>query len=226
MWDDHFSIAQLREPGRVACFAAKWEGENRVMFYSEFHDGREKMLQAARRLLDEADAVVHYNGKAHDIKHLQTEIVLAGMTPPSPAAQIDLYLTVKKRFKFPSNKLEYVLKAFGLPAKLKSGGHELWVACMAGDPKAWDKMKRYCKGDVVPLEMLHDKLKPWLASSPNLRLVDGTQGCPRCGADELVKEGFRYTNVGKFQRYSCSACGSWSTDSRRVEGTDVGAMVW
>ncbi|NIV35232.1 MAG: hypothetical protein GWN58_38990, partial [Anaerolineae bacterium] len=51
----------------------------------------EGMLEGAWELLDEADAVVHYNGKKFDIPTLNREFVKYGFTPPSPYKQIDLY---------------------------------------------------------------------------------------------------------------------------------------
>lgn len=220
LFRQNVSLSQLMESQRMICFAAKWRGEKKVEFYSEFHDGRHIMLQAAHDMLSESEVVVTYNGKGYDLPHMSREFLLADMTPPSPFQHVDLLRTVRSKFRFTSTKLAYVTKALGLQTKAATGGHELWVKCMAGDPEAWATMRRYNKRDVVILEQLDDKLMPWRAGTPNARLVHGDV-CPQCGAGELVKEGFALTQLGRYQRYHCSGCGAWSRASRREDGTDI-----
>jgi hypothetical protein len=78
LFDQNVGLNQLVEVGSVICFAAKWYGEKKIHYHSDHHDGHEAMVAAAWNLIDEADAVIHYNGKAFDIKHLNREFVLAG----------------------------------------------------------------------------------------------------------------------------------------------------
>ena len=58
VWDQNVSLTQLEQPSHVMCFAAKWVGKRQVMFHSEHHDGREAMVAAAWRLLDEDDTLM------------------------------------------------------------------------------------------------------------------------------------------------------------------------
>lgn len=220
LWDQNVSLAQLRESSRTLCFAAKWRGTRKMEFFSEWDDGREVMIQAAHDLLSEADVVGHFNGKRFDVPVLNKEFVLSGMTPPAPFQQIDFLETVRRRFRFPSNKLAYVAEALGVGQKLGHSGHEMWVKVLAGDPAAQKLFTRYCKQDVALLERLHDRLLPWLVNPPNARLTTNGEGCPTCGG-ELGKQGFALTQVGKFQRYRCLKCGAWSRDTRRSDGTGI-----
>ena len=89
LFDTTIAPSQVIEPSRVLCFAAKWYHQKRVLFGSEYHDGREAFLDYAWRLFDEADAVVTYNGVRFDVPHLQREWVLQGWGPPSPWQDID-----------------------------------------------------------------------------------------------------------------------------------------
>ena len=66
------------------------------------------MLEGIHKLLDEADAVIHYNGKRFDIPSLNKEFLLNGMFPPAPFKEIDLLTVARGRFRFVSNKLDYV----------------------------------------------------------------------------------------------------------------------
>jgi hypothetical protein len=217
------SLSQLQESTRMISFAAKWKGSKKVYFYSEFHSGQRAMLTAAHELLSEADVVVTYNGKGYDIPNLNREFVLAKMVPPAPFMHVDLLQTIRRKFRFASTKLAHVTKQLGLNTKVENGGHMLWVRCMAGDPKAWAIMRRYNRQDVVILEELHDRVLPWTVGQPNSRLMFG-DGCPVCGSEELVKEGFAYTSLGKYQRFHCRDCGGWSKSSRREDGTTVRAL--
>lgn len=221
LWQQNVALSQLRASTRLLCFGAKWAGE-RTKFWSEFKDGPGEMVIAAHLLLDEADVIVHYNGKNFDVKHLNREFITAGLRPPSPFQQIDLLAVVKKNFSFPSNKLAYVSQALGLQGKVRHSGHELWVKCMAGDAKAWKDMERYCKRDVDLLPELHDVLRPWISNHPNHSLYSGEPGtCPNCGSDDLRREGHAYTSLGKYPRFQCRACGRWSQGTHREDGTDI-----
>lgn len=221
LWPNAISIEQIRDSQEMICFAWQWAGEKRVQFYSVFHDGKQGMLEAAHRLLDEADAVVSWNGTGYDSKHARREMLKAKMLPPSPYKEIDLMKAVKKCFAFASNKLQHVSTELGLPGK-HNVNYELWLACMAGDEKAWRKMKRYCSQDVRLLLPLYDRLLPWLPGHPNVALFDDLRdACPRCGSEELRREGYALTNAGKFQRYQCLNCGAWSRSSRRIATTEL-----
>lgn len=226
LWNVNISLNQLRESSRIICFSGMWEGQKKPEFYSEFKDGRGPMLAAAYRMLEEADVVIHYNGKSFDIPTLNGEFVTLGWGPPAPFQQIDLYRTVKKNFRFPSHKLAYVSERLEIGSKVVHEGHGLWTACLKGDAKAWKKMEKYNKQDVVLLKDLYDILKPWITDHPNYRLSGNSEGCPNCEAVEpLRKQGFRVTQTGRYQRYLCAACGTWSTDTRRVDGTNIRTAV-
>jgi hypothetical protein len=221
LWQQNVALNQLLQSTEMLCFAAKWYRERPVMFFSGHRDSKATMIESAHKLLDQADAVIHYNGRRFDVPHLNREFVEVGMRPPSPFAQIDLYQVVKRRFKFPSNKLDYVSRTLGLKGKVKHEGHELWVKCMAGDARAWKNMERYNKQDVLLLEELYDVLLPWIPSHPSRVVVDGVEGCPACGSTQLTRQGFAYTGVSKYQRFRCSDCGKWSRGSKRIAAADI-----
>ena len=83
---------------------------------------------------------------------------------------------------------------------------------MNGNRESWKMMEKYNRQDTVLTEALYDKLMPWITNHPVRALYDGvnTLQC-RCGAgpDNLIRQGYAYTNVSKFQQYSCKKCGSW-----------------
>ena len=141
LWDQNVGLKQLIEPVDMLCFAAKWFGDPQVHFRSVHGSSRGRMVKAAWKLMDEADVIVHYNGRTFDVPHLNREFLACGLKPPAPYQQVDLLQTVKRKFRFPSNKLAYVSEALGLGGKVSHEGHELWVKCMAGDKQAWQRVR-------------------------------------------------------------------------------------
>jgi hypothetical protein len=221
LWQQDIHLPLLDAPGYVLCWAAKWLGDKGVMFDSVARSGKKNMLKGIHALLCEADAVVTYNGIRFDIPHLNGQFILAGMTPPSPASQIDLMRTVKSRFKFPSNKLEYVCTALNIGSKVKHPGFELWLGCLRNDAKSWRTMERYNKMDVTLLVGLYEYLKPWIKNHPNRNLHGDTNGCINCGADKLQRRGVSRSATGVFDRFQCQACGKWQRGEKQRAASNL-----
>lgn len=221
LFKQNIAINQLQESSYVLCWAAKWLNEDGVYFSSVHDTTPDMMLSEIHMLLDKADAVIHYNGTKFDIPTLNKEFLLQGFPPPSPVKQIDLLKVARNKFKFPSNKLDYVAKALGFTGKTKHTGHELWIKCMAGDTEAWKLMEEYNRNDVVLLEQVYHKLKPWITNHANHGLYnDNNLVCPNCGGNHYHKRGFAYTHAGKYQRYQCNGCKNWFR-SKKAEHTNT-----
>lgn len=221
LYDQNVAINQLISPSYMLCWAAKWLGEDEVYFESRHEKKAKGMLKPLHKLLDEADAVIHYNGTRFDIPHINREFVLNGFTPPSPYKQMDLLWTVKKQFKFASNKLQHVAVELGVGEKMKHDGFELWVRCIAGDKEAWQQMQSYNVQDVVLLEKVYNVLVPWVKGHVNHSLHNPDERvCPHCGSTHLQKRGVYHTLASVFQRYRCKACGTWSKDNKVLNRKD------
>lgn len=211
LFDQNIYIDQIVEAGRTLCWTAKWHGDKKMMFNSLYtQKSKGAMIKEIHSLLEEADVVVHYNGKKFDIPVLNKEFIIAGLTPPSSYKEVDLLRIARERFKFTSNKLEYVAKFLGLGGKVDHKGMELWKGCMENDPKAWKTMEKYNKQDVNLLEKLYVKILPWIKQHPNhgLYLDESRPVCRNCGSAKVIKKGVEFTDVGKYQRYRCKECGT------------------
>lgn len=219
LWNQNISTGMVQDWSSTISWAAKWHGAKKVEFMSDYHDGHNLMIERAHELLSEADAVVTYNGSRFDLPHLNREFILQGLNPPEPYADIDLIKTVKRQFKFDSNKLAHVTEQLGLAQKMDTGGFDLWIGCMQNDPKSWATMKKYNIQDVKITEELYDKLLPWIKNHPNVGLYDDNLGgtCPRCDSNNVTKQGHRYTAQGKYPRFQCSDCHGWFTGTKSVE---------
>jgi hypothetical protein len=222
-------LNQIIRPGGMISFAARWvdEPKSSIVFHRVGRDtvtyaqSRIDMLKALHDLMDEADGLVSWNGQGFDTKHANREFIEMGWAPYSPTQEIDLMRVVKKVAKFPSNKLDYVAQALLGKGKVSHEGFNLWVKCMANDPKAWARMEKYNKQDVHLLIELYNYLLPWIDTIPNRNLFDGYDGCPRCGSGNVQRRGHRVTKVAKYARYQCQDCGGWGSTGKAEERTDI-----
>ena len=210
IWQQNVSINQLMESSYTMCWAAKWHGESEVMFDSVYQSRPRTMIKRIHALIEQADMVVHYHGTSFDIPTLNKEFLLQGIPPPSPVKEMDLLRVVRRKFRFPSNKLDYVAQRLGLGKKYDHEGHTLWVKCMANDPKAWAEMEAYNRHDVVLLEKLYGKLLPWMSPGHLSHAVfAAAEVCPTCGCSKAHRRGYAYTGSGKYQRFQCQGCHAW-----------------
>ena len=94
IWQQNVGLSQLLESSYTMCYSAKWLGEKDVYFDSVHQSSSKSMLEGIHGLLEDADAVCHYNGTKFDMPTLNKEFLLHKMTPPPPMKQIDLLRVV------------------------------------------------------------------------------------------------------------------------------------
>lgn len=160
-------------------------------------------------LLDECDYAVAHNGDQFDIKKVNTRMMVHGLTPPSPYKQLDTKKIAKRVAGFTSNRLKHLANDLSVAQKGDPGGFGTWKGCLAGDPKAWAKMKRYNKQDIPPLMDLYLKFRPWDKSAFPLNVATGRpESCPKCGGTKM-NAGMKYhsTKTGAYQYFRCQSCG-------------------
>lgn len=221
-WKQNINPEWIAANGHVLCWTAKWLGEDEVMF-KRLHKGKPiSLLEPIHRLLGQAHAVVHYNGKKFDVPTLNKEFLTHGMTPPAPYKQIDLLRTMWDTFLFPSNKLDYVVKTLGIGEKLRHKGAQLWLDCMADKTDAWKMMEEYNRHDVTLTEKLYMRLRPWIRGHPNIAAITDSAVCPTCGSEDFKRDGEHLAQILKYEKYQCAECETWfrgtkSISTRKVE---------
>ena len=210
--DQHITHKQIAEDGGVLCVGVKWHGEKQTRVLSVWEHGWDRMIEETHRLISEADAVCGYNSVKFDMPRLMGCFLLAGMTPPPPPTQIDLYPAVRK-MGFICNKLDYIAPLLGIGAKVKHEGLELWIKVMAGCPKAQARMAKYCAGDVKLTEDLYNKVKPYITNHPWMGNPKA-DACGACGSRNTQSRGVRRTKASIIARIQCTDCGSWQSGRR------------
>lgn len=218
LFDENVGLNQIKSDWHLLAWSAKWLGDSpsKVM-YMDQRKAKDitddtPLLKAIWKLEDEADVIITQNGKKFDQKKLNARYVLNGMKPPSSFKHIDTCEIARRQFGFTSNKLEYLsdklCEKYKKQKHYEFAGFDLWKECLAGNPRAWAAMEKYNKYDVLALEELYTKLRPW-DSSVNFNLyTDDESAVCSCGGTNFCKNGFTYTPTGKYQRYACSSCGA------------------
>lgn len=177
------------------------------------------VVTTLHKVLSEADILCGHNSDAFDLKKFNTRALFHGLPPIPPKQTIDTLKAARKHFKITSNSLAYLARFLGLEAKDESPD---WDLCLAGDAEALRYMRAYNKQDVVVTEQVYMKLRPFMTTHPNAALyTHGTHHdtCPKCGSDDLMKQGHKFTAAGKYQQYQCRNCGTWSRGKKNVKTT-------
>ncbi len=226
LWENNVGLSQMIADWHVLSWSAKWldapEGE--VMYMDQRNapkvENDKVILEEIWELLNEADVVITQNGKSFDQRKLNARFLSNKLGPTSSFKHIDTKLLAQKHFNLPSYKLEYMTEKFCVKyKKLKHKefpGHELWRECLIGNVKAWDEMELYNKHDVLALEELYNVFAPWETSVNFNLFTDSEEHVCKCGSKDQIKNGFYYTNVGKFQKYRCKGCKAETRDRHNL----------
>lgn len=193
-------------------YSFKWLGVDEVIWDSTENDEDEgRILDTLWELLDEADIIVAHNGDRFDVPRINAKFLEYGMKPYSPIKTVDTLKSLRASFKLTSNRLDYAARFLGSEGKLATGGMQLWIDCINGSKKAWTTMVDYNIQDVIILEEVYVKVRPWITNHPNVALYDDETDtvCPKCGGEHIHYRGYAYTGTSKFRRFQCQDCGGW-----------------
>jgi DNA polymerase elongation subunit (family B) len=177
------------------------------------------VIKTIRDVFEDADIIVGHNSKKFDTKKLNTRLIYHGLPPlPTGLHQVDTLQEVRKVASFTSNRLDYLCKTLIGEGKIETQ-KGLWMKALRGEKKAIEEMVVYNKMDVVLLEELYLKIRPYMKSHPDINAMDGWDrgtGCPKCGSKELKKSKVRYSAAGvKKVQTQCGSCHSYATFSMK-----------
>lgn len=194
----------------TACW--KVLGEDKVHSVSIKKPTKDKeVVKKLRDVLAGADIIVAHNGKKFDVKKLNARLIFYGLEPLPTIPIVDTLLEVKKVAQFTSHRLDYLGKHLLGHGKLPTS-EGLWMRALKGDKEAVHEMTEYCKIDVVRLEELYLKLRPYIKNHPHTGVIDKGEksDCPKCGSIHIQKRGIAVTATGtRYQRLQCQGCGGY-----------------
>ena len=209
----------------IICAAWKWAGESKIHTVSVLDDPKRykkdphddyHVVKTLRGVLAEADLIVHHKGDSFDKPWLNGQILMHGLAPLPPIPSVDTYKVAKTNFYLNSNSLDYLGKRLRVGAKISTGhGANLWMRVLNGERSAVEEMVRYNKGDVILLEKIFEKLRPYMSSHLNRELL-GEEGCPRCGSKKLQSRGYHRAISRVYRRFQCQSCSGWKRRYTRL----------
>lgn len=195
----------------IVCIAYKWAGEKKVHFVQWDKQQNDKaMLEKIVPVMNSADEIVAHNGNKFDITWIRTRCLFHGIPMMPHYNSVDTLTLAKKKFRFNSNRLDYITKFLGLKSK-KETNFQLWKdVTVDNSSKALKKMVDYCKNDVVILEKTWDKINNYVPAASST--AEYASQCPECGSEETVVNQRRTTAAGYNKvTFRCRNCGKYST---------------
>lgn len=155
----HDDIIQERA---IICVCWKWEGDNTVRSLVWNKGDDKDLCRKFAKIIDSADIICTQNGDRFDVKWLRTRCLYHNIPLSPKFNSIDTLKLARNSFLFNSNKLDYLGKFTGVGGKLETG-YSLWKDILLKNcSTSLKKMVDYCKIDVVRLEQVHKKLKPYV----------------------------------------------------------------
>lgn len=213
LFKPYLSHDNILEDTSLLCAAWKEVGDSTVHTVAINPDKPRqdrRVIKTLRDALAKADVLVGHNGDRFDLKTFNARLAYHGLKPLPPIKTVDTLKVARRHFRFTSNRLDYLGAFLGVGRKIHTS-YKLWLDILLHkDREALAKMIAYNKQDVLLLEKVYKKLRPYMTNHPNQRVcVDHV--CPICGEkDRLQKRGFRLTQTSRAQAYQCQACGGWS----------------
>jgi DNA polymerase III epsilon subunit-like protein len=211
-------VIEFAKEWYLLSFSVKWLDSSKVEVFTladfpgfnKSKDSDKELCEKLWSYIDKADLIIAHNGDRFDLKKINARFAVNGLLPPSPYKTIDTLKIAKKHFAFNSNKLNDLGVTLGLGKKAETGGFQLWKDCMSGDRKAYKRMAIYNRQDVVLLEKIYLKLRPFSSNHPSV-LRDSSHKCMMCSSANVQYRGYNFSKMGKSKRWQCLDCGGWSS---------------
>ena len=194
----------------IICICYKWEDEKEV--YGLNWDRKQidkKMLQQFIEVANQATELVGHNGDKFDLAWIRTRCLFHGIDMFPTYTTIDTLKIARSKFRFNSNRLNYIASYLGIGKKIKTE-FDLWKSILLdNDSIAMGKMLKYCKQDVVLLEKVFKHLNNHIEPKSHYGVIFGADrgSCPECGSDDLIIQQRKTTASGiKKIVYQCKTC--------------------
>lgn len=199
----------------IICICYKWEDEKEV--YSLTWDRKQSdkaMLQKFVEVANVANELVGHNGDKFDLAWIRTRCLYHQIEMFPKYITIDTLKAARSKFKFNSNKLNYIADYLGYGQKIKTE-FGLWKSILLdNDKKSLEAMVKYCKRDVTLLEKVYARLSGHMEAKTHYGVLFGSDrgDCPECGSDDLRRMVKRTTATGLAKiQYQCNSCFKYHT---------------
>lgn len=207
-WNQTIHPHQITEHAKIISIHWKWQGGKvQHLHWGLKKQCDKKMLKKFIKELERADLVCTHNGKKFDTPWLRTRAMYHDLDFPHDLREVDTYKLAKKYLNLPSYSLKEVCNYYGLESKKDAGGIQTWVDVVYHkSQEALDHLLYYGDGDIISLEAVYNKLRPYIAPQTHFA-VKGFQEkfhCPNCGNLPHYKSMHTTAMGSVYHRLQCS----------------------
>lgn len=143
----------LFKPRYIISWAASYVGDKKI--WSDCVTPKEarkwsdkRILPRLQELMDSADILAGHNLDAFDLKHCNARFLLNDIEPIVGKKTLDTLKIARSKFKFESNRLDYISQILGFRPKDDIRNSDWLKIVTTGDEKTLAKVLKYNKGDV------------------------------------------------------------------------------
>jgi len=199
----------------IICICYKWEDEKIVNFLTWDSKQNDKaMLEKFIVVANQSDELVGHNGIKFDLAWIRTRCLFHRVEMFPTYKSIDTLRISRAKFRFNSNKLDYIAQFLGMGKKIKTE-FGLWKDILLHkDKEAMAKMVKYCQKDVILLEKVYKELAAHIEPKTHYGVIFGQNrgSCPECGSDELIRAATLVSATGiKKVKFKCKTCNKFHT---------------
>ena len=213
LWEPKLNFSQIKGQPFLLSWSGKFLYDDTM--YSDVVKPSEAKSRDDRRIceslwkmLDSADIIVAHNGDSHDIPKSNSRFLYHGFVPPMYDRSLDTLKIARSIFDFPSNSLANINAYLGLEDKIHNEPG-LFDSCVAGNSESLKKLRIYNEQDVICVESLYLKMRPWIKNHPNWTIYGESDGntCPQCGKSGITWRNDKL-NKGIYKVARCNSCGA------------------
>lgn len=123
-----------------------------------------RITQTLVDALSQFDVITTYYGEGFDLPFIRSRAMYHNIPFPGYGSiiSIDLWKIVRVKLRLHSNRLDVVSEFLGVNSKTKLDP-ATWVKAVFGDTKAVAEIVEHNKQDVITLEKVYNKMKPYSA---------------------------------------------------------------
>jgi DNA polymerase elongation subunit (family B) len=204
----------------IICICYKWINENKVysLHWDENQDDK-KLLEQFIEVANEADELIGHNSDKFDLPWIRTRCLYHKIPVFPVYTTLDTLNYARSKFKFNSNKLDYIAKFLNVGQKI-STGYDLWEKVILNkDKEALHHMIEYCKNDVVILEKVYNRMITYIPVKTHHGVIAGEEkySCPNCTSNSMKYTKTRYTALGNPRiQLQCNQCYTYHTISKTL----------
>lgn len=122
------------------------------------------LVKALRDELEKYEFLIGHNSIRFDRMFINTRLMYHSLEPMHEKLHIDTLTIARSCMRISYRSLERIIQFLDIPEKKTPLDPKQWRHAMLGDRNAMDAVVKHCIQDVKSLELVYDRLKPFMKS--------------------------------------------------------------